>query len=69
MAAEHGKIIQMYAAGECLTGHLSAQYRNLINDFGLTPVSQCKVKAFAGKEKKTRLQEMVIGIGRGSHEN
>jgi len=51
MAAEHGKIIQMYAAGECLTGHLSAQYRNLINDFGLTPVSQCKVKAFAGKEK------------------
>lgn len=45
----HGKIVQLYAAGECPTGHLSAQYRNLINDFGLTPVSQGKVKPFTGE--------------------
>lgn len=48
----HGKIVQLYAAGECPTGHLSAQYRNLINDFGLTPVSQSKVKGFSAKEKE-----------------
>ena len=51
LCALYGKLVQLYAAGECPTGHLSAQYRNMINDFGLTPVSQSKVKAFTGTEK------------------
>ena len=47
----HGKIVQLFAAGESPTGHMVAQYRNLINDFGLTPVAQGKVKPVAETEK------------------
>jgi phage terminase small subunit len=46
----HGKIVQLFAAGECPTGHMLAQYRNLVNDFGLTPVAQGKVKPQQSKE-------------------
>lgn len=49
LCALHGKIVQLFAAGESPTGHMVAQYRNLINDFGLTPVAQGKVKP-VGKE-------------------
>lgn len=45
MCALHGKIVQLWAAGESPTGHMLSQYRNLINDFGLTPVAQGKVSA------------------------
>jgi phage terminase small subunit len=51
LCALHGKIVQLYAAGESPTGHMVAQYRALINDFGLTPVAQGKVKPL-GEEKK-----------------
>jgi phage terminase small subunit len=51
LCALHGKIIQLYAAGEAPTGHMVAQMRNLTNDFGLTPVAQGKVKP-VGEEKK-----------------
>lgn len=50
LCAIHGKIAQLYAAGESPTGHMSAQYRGLCNDFGLTPVAQGKVKP-SGKEE------------------
>lgn len=51
LCALHGKLVQLWAAGEAPTGHMMAQYRNLINDFGLTPVAQGKVKAVGdGKE-------------------
>lgn len=46
----HGKLVQLWAAGEAPTGHMLAQYRNLINDFGLTPVAQGKVKQVAPPE-------------------
>ncbi len=49
----HGKIVQLFAAGESPTGHMVSQYRNLINDFGLTPVAQGKVKPIAEKDKTT----------------
>ena len=49
MCGLHGKIVQLYAAGEAPTGHMVAQYRNFANDFGLTPVAQGKVK---GSEKE-----------------
>lgn len=53
LCALHGKIVQLYAAGESPTGHVVAQYRNLINDFGLTPVAQGKVKHSGGQEKQS----------------
>lgn len=50
----HGKLVQLYAAGESPTGHMVAQYRNLTNDFGLTPVAQGKVKAVGGGQPANR---------------
>ena len=44
LCALHGKVVQLYSAGESPTGHMLAQYRALTNDFGLTPVAQGKVK-------------------------
>ncbi|ABE42916.1 hypothetical protein [Polaromonas sp. JS666] len=38
-----GRLAQSWASGIPPTAALQAQYRNLINDFGLTPVSQGKV--------------------------
>lgn len=54
LCALHGKVVQLFAAGEAPTGHMIAQYRNLINDFGLTPVAQGKVKPLGEKEKGNR---------------
>ena len=44
LCALHGKLVQLWAAGEAPVASMVSQYRNLINDFGLTPVSQGKVK-------------------------
>lgn len=43
LCALHGKILQLYAAGEAPTGALLGQYRALSNDFGLTPVAAGRV--------------------------
>lgn len=51
LCALHGKIVQLFAAGECPTGHMLSQYRNLVNDFGLTPVAQGKVKPVGAREE------------------
>jgi len=44
LCALHGKMVQLWAAGEAPVASMVAQYRNLINDFGMTPVSQGKVR-------------------------
>ena len=49
LCALHGKMVQLWMAGETPTGHMVAQYRALVNDFGLTPVAQGKVHAFGEK--------------------
>lgn len=49
LCALHGKMVQLWAAGEAPVASMVAQYRNLINDFGLTPVAQGKVKAMPDK--------------------
>lgn len=49
LCALHGKIVQLYAAGESPVATMVSQYRNLINDFGLTPVAQGKVKSVGEK--------------------
>lgn len=54
LCALHGKIAQLYAAGESPTGHMMAQYRGIANDFGLTPVAQGKVKPSGEKETGNR---------------
>src|SRR5262245_31612381 len=51
MCSLHGKLVQLWSAGESPTGHMLAQYRNLINDFGLTPVAQGKVKNLGTEDK------------------
>jgi hypothetical protein len=47
----HGKCVQLFQAGECPNASMIGAYRNLINDFGLTPVAQGKVKAMPSEEK------------------
>ena len=54
MCALHGKIVQLYAAGESPNASLVAQYRALANDFGLTPVAQGKVRPSGEKETGNR---------------
>jgi phage terminase small subunit len=44
LCALHGKIVQLYAAGEAPTASMAGTLRNMENDFGLTPVAQGKVK-------------------------
>jgi phage terminase small subunit len=51
LCALHGKLVQIWTAGEVPTGQMQAQYRNLINDFGLTPVAQSRVRPSAIETK------------------
>lgn len=51
LCALHGKVVQLYAAGEAPVASMVAQMRGLMNDFGLTPVAQGKVKP-GGDETK-----------------
>jgi len=51
LAALHGKLVQLWSAGETPTGHLMAQYRALVNDFGLSPVSSTKIGGAAPVKK------------------
>jgi phage terminase small subunit len=50
----HGKLVQLWAAGECPVASMVSQYRNLINDFGLTPVAQGKVRQVAHDAPENR---------------
>ena len=51
LCARPGKVVQLYAAGEAPVASMVAQLRGLMNDFGLTPVAQGKVKP-GGDETK-----------------
>ncbi|UHQ21902.1 hypothetical protein LVB77_14630 [Lysobacter sp. 5GHs7-4] len=51
LCALHGKIVQLYAAGEAPVASMVAQHRALSNDFGLTPVAQGKVRPNGDTEK------------------
>ena len=51
LCALHGKIVQLYAAGESPNASMVAQYRAIANDFGLTPVAQGKVRPSGEKPK------------------
>lgn len=51
LCALHGKTVQLYAAGEAPVASMVAQLRGLMNDFGLTPVAQGKVRPAGDTEK------------------
>lgn len=52
LAALHGKLLHIWSTGGIPSGHLMAQYRNLSNDFGLTPISCSKIGGAAPVKKK-----------------
>lgn len=52
MCALHGKVLQLWNAGETPTGHLYSQYLKFCDGFGLTPASLGKVGAGTGGQKK-----------------
>lgn len=54
LCAVHGTIVDTYSKGGAPTGHTIAQYRALVNDFGLTPGAQGRVKAGAPDAPKNR---------------
>lgn len=45
LCALHGEIVDQWARRNTPTGHMIAQYRAMVNDFGLTPVAQGRVKS------------------------
>ena len=51
LCALHGKIVQLYAAGEAPTASMAGTLQSMINDFGLTPVAQGKVKPVGQEDK------------------
>jgi|SRR5207237_1048171 len=50
LCALHGKLVQLWAAGEAPNAAMLGQYRSLVNDFGLTPAAQGKVAKPLGGE-------------------
>lgn len=57
LCALHGKLVQLWSAGEAPVASMVSQYRNLINDFGLTPVSQGKVSPVGSSEPENKFAQ------------
>jgi phage terminase small subunit len=57
MCALHGKLNQLWAAGESPNASMLAQYRALANDFGLTPVAQGKVRPHGDEPAKNEFSQ------------
>ncbi len=65
LCALHGKTVQLYAAGEAPVASMVAQLRGLMNDFGLTPVAQGKVRT-NGDTAKTSNAFAALGKPRAA---
>jgi phage terminase small subunit len=52
LCALHGRIVQEFAAGHTPTANMIGQYRALVNDFGLPPAAQSKIRAPASADGK-----------------
>lgn len=52
MCALHGAVTQMWMVDEIPTASMVSTLQSMINDFGLTPVAQGKVKPNGGEEKR-----------------
>jgi phage terminase small subunit len=57
LCAIHGRLVQLRIAGETPTASLLRQYRGLVNDFGMTPVSQEKVTPMTDDIKKSKFEK------------
>jgi hypothetical protein len=58
MCALHGKMVQLWAAGEAPTGHMIAQYNALASAFGLSAAWRGKVKPIgADKEQGNKFSK------------
>ena len=49
LCSVHGKLVQLWTAGETPTGHMLAQYNALAGSFGLSPGWRSKVKQIGDK--------------------
>lgn len=61
----HGKIVQLYAAGEAPTASMAGTLRNMHNDFGLTPVAQGKVTPIGDERKGNPFADLKSGKAAG----
>lgn len=50
LCAVHGKMVQLWSAGEAPTGHMVAQFNALAAAFGLAPAWRGKVKPVGDKD-------------------
>lgn len=57
LCALHGKIVQLYAAGEAPNASYIAALRSMFNDFGLTPVAQGKVRPLETEKAKNKFSD------------
>ncbi len=59
----HGKIVQLWAAGEAPTGHMLAQYNSLAGAFGLAPAWRGKVKPIGDKDTSNKFDKFKKPTG------
>ena len=61
LCAVHGKLVQLWSAGEAPTGHMLAQYNALAGAFGLAPAWRSKVKPVADEGKQNPFAKHKAG--------
>ena len=61
--AIHGKITQLWAAGESPTGHMVAQFNALGAAFGLSPAWRGKVKPVGNKDAGNKFAKFKDDAG------
>lgn len=59
LCAVHGKLVQLWSAGEAPSGHLVAQYRGLAGAFGLSPAWRSRVTPAAGRRRANPFDEIM----------
>lgn len=64
LCALHGNIVQMYCANVVPNAAMLGTLRNMMNDFGLTPASQGKVKGATPSGEPTKPANKFSHIGR-----
>jgi phage terminase small subunit len=58
MCAVHGKMVQLWTAGETPTGHMVSQYNSLAAAFGLSPAWRSKVKPIGNKDEGNKFAKL-----------
>ena len=63
LCAVHGKLVQLWAAGESPTGHMLAQYNALAGSFGLSPGWRSKVKPIGDQDETNKFSKFKKPAG------